>query len=124
MAAMTCPSATATTRRPRPQRVDPALGPDNLDKVIAGKLNLKTGGPLLYGIAGSSNIWISPALTKRQRALVLKETLARLRAHPQVAAAFSAAQIAAAAEPSGPPETWTLIERARGSFGRDARPIS
>jgi predicted AlkP superfamily pyrophosphatase or phosphodiesterase len=101
---------------PMAERIDPAFTLTGVGKDIIAKLKLKVTGPLFYGDAGSGDVWITPNLTRAQRALVTKEALARIRAHPQVAAAFTAAQIAATPEPSGPPETWTLIERARASY--------
>ena len=47
------------------------------------------------------------------RARALAAAIAAYRAHPQVAAVFTRDEIAAAPAPSGPPETWTLLERAR-----------
>ena len=77
---------------------------------------LKLTGTVLVGDSGSGDIWIDPKLTKAQIAAVTADALARYRANPQVAAAFSRAEIEATADPSGPPETWTLIQRARASF--------
>jgi len=37
-------------------------------------------------------------------------------AHPQVAAVFAAGELAAAQMPSGSPETWGLMDRAKASF--------
>jgi hypothetical protein len=47
---------------------------------------------------------------------VLAEAQKRFAAQPQVAAAFTRAQIAAQPFATTPPETWTLLERARASF--------
>ena len=51
-----------------------------------------------------------------QRARVLREAVATYRRHPQVAAVFTKAELAAAPAPSGPPDTWSLIQRAKASF--------
>jgi len=101
---------------PEAARIDPAFSPATIGKDIIAKLKLKVTGSLLYGDAGSGDVWIDPSLTRAQRAAVLKEALARIRAHPQVMAAFAASDIAATPTPSGPPETWTLIQRARASY--------
>ncbi|MDB5704338.1 MAG: alkaline phosphatase [Sphingomonas bacterium] len=101
---------------PEAERIAPGFTPAAIGKTIAARLKLKVTGSLLYGDAGSGDIWIDPTITKVQRAAVLKAALATIRANPQVAAAFSAAQIAATPDPSGPPETWTLIQRARASY--------
>lgn len=101
---------------PEAARIDKAFTPAAIGKDIIAKLNLNVTGSLLYGDPGSGDIWIDPVLTKAQHTAVLKEALARIRAHPQVMAAFAAGDIAATPAPSGPPETWTLIERARASY--------
>ena len=98
---------------PQAQRIDPALSPESIGKAIAAKLSLP--GPLLYGDP-VGDVWIDPKLTPKQHAAVLAEALARYRAHPQVAAAFSRAELLATPDPSGPPEAWTLAQRARASF--------
>jgi len=99
---------------PMAQRTDPSFNLGAIGKAIAAKLNLT--GPLLYGDAASGDVWIDPKLSKAQRAKVTSEALAAIRANPQVAAAFAAADIAATPDPSGPPETWSLIQRARASY--------
>jgi predicted AlkP superfamily pyrophosphatase or phosphodiesterase len=47
---------------------------------------------------------------------VLDEAVRSYRAHPQVAAVFTQAELRAAPSPSGPPDEWSLIDRARASF--------
>lgn len=71
-------------------------------------------GSVLLGTEG--DVYIDDALPAKTRARVLTEALRRYRALPQVAAAFSAAEIMATPMPTTPPETWTLIERARASY--------
>jgi hypothetical protein len=70
---------------------------------------------LLYG-GVNGDIWIDAGLSADQQRKVLAEAVRRYRAHPQVEAAFTKADIAAAPLPAGPPETWTLVQRARASF--------
>ena len=101
---------------PEAARIDPNFTLAGIGQDIIAKLKLKVTGPLLYGDAGSGDVWIDPKLTKEQHAAVLKEALARIRAHPQVADALPASAIAATPSPSGPPETWTLLQRARASY--------
>jgi hypothetical protein len=50
---------------------------------------------------------------------VLDAAIAAYRAHPQVAAVFTRAELMAAPQPSGPPDAWTLIGRAKASFDPD-----
>lgn len=85
-------------------------------KTVAAAIaaDLKLTGPVL--LAAEGDIYIDRALPPATRAKVLTEAAKRFAAMPQVAAAFPRAQIAATPMPVGPPETWTLIERARASF--------
>ena len=75
-------------------------------------------GQLLYG-AVNGEVWIDPRLTRAQRSRVLDEAVRRYRADPQVAAVFTREDRAAAPSPSGPPETWSLLDRSRATFVPD-----
>jgi arylsulfatase A-like enzyme len=61
-------------------------------------------------------MYVEKKLPAAQRARVLAEALKAYRAHPQVAAVFTKAELTAARAPSGPPDAWSLIERAKASF--------
>lgn len=97
-------------------RVDPALGATALGSAIARKLNLR--GPVLIGDYGG-DIYVSHALSAADRASVLSEAQSFYRAHPQVAAVFSADELGRMPLPSGAPDRWSLAERARASFDRE-----
>lgn len=97
---------------PMETHVDPAVSIEAVDKQIAA--DLKLTGPVLLGAEG--DVYLSKTLTPLQRTRVLAEAQQRFRAFPQVAAAFTRAEIAATPMPASPPETWTLLERARASF--------
>ncbi len=99
---------------PAAARIDAGFTTKSVSEAVATQLKLT--GPVLFGDSGSGDVWIDPKLTKVQTAAVSAAALARYRANPQVAGAFSRAQIEATPNPSGPAETWTLIERARASF--------
>jgi len=96
------------------QRVDVALAPAVMGKAIAAKLGI--AGATLRGDIPNGDVWLDAGLTPAQRKTVLAAAVAAYAAHPQVAAVFTAAQINAAPEPSGPPEGWTLVQKARASF--------
>ncbi len=96
------------------QRVDVALAPAVMGKAIAAKLGI--AGPTLFGDIPNGDIWLSTALTPAQRKAVLAEAIARYKALPQVHSVLTAAQIAATPMPSGPPENWTVPQKARASF--------
>ena len=98
---------------PTAARVDPALSASALGKEIAARLGI-AGPTLVGGTAG--DIYFDPKLTRAQRAAVEAEAIRRYSAHPQVQAVLTRAQIATTAAPKGPPETWTLLERAHASY--------
>jgi predicted AlkP superfamily pyrophosphatase or phosphodiesterase len=86
-----------------------------VDAAVTAALGLK--GPVLLGAEG--DVYIADNLPAATRARVSAEAQRRFAAMPQVAAAFPRAQIAAQPMPTTPPETWTLLERARASFDAD-----
>ena len=65
-----------------------------------------------------SNFYTDPALAPAARARLIAAARTAIRAQPDVAAVFTADEIAASPEPSGPPETWPLVMRAKASFYR------
>ncbi|MDH7971849.1 alkaline phosphatase family protein [Sphingomonas sp. AR_OL41] len=108
------PEREVTSGIPEAQRVDLALAPAVMGKAIAAKLGIT--GATLRGDIPNGDVWLDAALTPAQRSMVLDAAVAAYSAHPQVAAVFTAAQIRASAEPSGPPEGWTLLQKARASY--------
>ena len=100
---------------PQAARVDPGLVPEALGKTIAAKLKIAGVEPLLYSDGPFGDFWLNRALKPKQRKAVLGE-LKALVAHPQVAAVFTAEELARAPAPAGSPEAWTLMDRARASF--------
>ena len=99
---------------PGAARVDAALNAGAMGKALGAKLGLK--GPVLFGDGAFGDMYIDRTLTPAQRARVLSEALRTYRAHRQVAEVFTHAQLRAAPAPDGPPDEWTLIERAKASF--------
>src|SRR5687767_2005548 len=95
-------------------RVDPALNAGNMAKALAARLKLS--GDLLYGDGAFGDMYVDRKLTTAQRARVLREAVATYKRHPQVAAVFTKAELAAAPAPAGSPDNWTLIQRAKASF--------
>ena len=83
-----------------------------VDAAVSAALGL--AGPVLIGAEG--DVYLASTLKLADRARVLAEAQKRFAAQPQVAAAFTKAQIAAQPIATSPPETWTLLERARASF--------
>lgn len=95
-------------------RVDPALIPSNMGKTLAARLGLSA--PLLFGEGAFGDIYVDRDLSPEQRRRVLDEAVRAYRSHPQVEEVFTADQLRAAPLPSGPPDRWSLIDRARASF--------
>ena len=94
-------------------RVDPGLAAAVMGKGLATKLVLP--GSLLYGDS-FGDMDIDRALTAPERARVLSEAVAAYRAHPQVEAVFTHAQLARTPLPTTTPDKWSIVERARASF--------
>jgi arylsulfatase A-like enzyme len=95
-------------------RADDALTPAQMGKALAAKLGLP--GPVLLASAAFGDMYIDRNLPPAARARALAAAVAAYRAHPQVAAIFTHQELEAARPPSGPPETWTLLDRAKASF--------
>ena len=95
-------------------RVDAALNANRMSEALARRLGLR--GPVLFGDGAFGDMWMSRALPVRIRARAQAEAIRAWRAHPQVQAVFTRAEIAATPSPSGPPETWSLLQRLRASF--------
>ncbi|MES2157621.1 MAG: alkaline phosphatase family protein [Pseudomonadota bacterium] len=100
---------------PMEQRVDMALTPKALNIAIADKAGLP-GKKVIWGDGPSGDLYFDKGLTPAQHIRVEAEALKLLRAHPQVETVFTRAQIAATPSPSGPPESWSLLQEARASF--------
>lgn len=95
------------------QRVDPALAASAVSKAVAANLGLT--GPLLFGDS-MGDIYVNRALSSADQARVLAEALRIYRAHPQVEAVFTRDDLERIPVPTGSPDRWSLIERARASF--------
>jgi predicted AlkP superfamily pyrophosphatase or phosphodiesterase len=94
-------------------RVDPALSAKAVGAKIAQNLGLS--GQILFGGIGG-DLYFAPGLTRSQRSAAEAEALRIFRAHPQVDSVFTKSELAEMPLPSGPPATWTLLQRARASF--------
>lgn len=109
------PERLAQQALPRAVRVDDSLSPGTLAKAVTARTGVTSPkGPLLASDGG--DVWVSPVLDPEQRAQVIDAVVQIARAHPQVAAVYTAAELAATPAPSGSPQDWTLKERARASF--------
>lgn len=100
---------------PAAARADKALMPDALSAVVAAKTGLEARD-LIQADGPSGDFWVRRDLSDADKARVIATAKAELMAHPQVAAVFAAGELAAAQMPSGSPETWGLMDRAKASF--------
>jgi predicted AlkP superfamily pyrophosphatase or phosphodiesterase len=102
---------------PRAARVDSSLLPGELSKAVTAKTGIAPAqGPLLIADGPFGDFYVSRTVSAAQRAQVVQTLLGIVRAHPQVAAAFSAEEIQKTPLPTGNPQDWTLKERARASY--------
>jgi predicted AlkP superfamily pyrophosphatase or phosphodiesterase len=100
---------------PMESRVDAALTPKALNATIAQKVGMP-GRTLIWADGAAGDLYFDRGLSAAERTKVEAETLKLLRAHPQVQAVFTKAEIAATPSPTGRPENWSLIQEARASF--------
>jgi predicted AlkP superfamily pyrophosphatase or phosphodiesterase len=100
---------------PAAQRADKALLPDALSAVVAAKTGLDAKD-LIQADGPSGDFWVRRDLPEADKARVIEAAKAELMANAQVAAVFTAAELAAAPSPTGSPETWSLMDRAKASF--------
>lgn len=103
---------------PMESRVDAALTPKALNATIAQKVGMP-GRTLIWADGAAGDLYFDRGLSAAERTKVEAETLKLLRAHPQVQAVFTKAEIAATPSPTGRPENWSLIQEARASFYPD-----
>ncbi|QNE31903.1 alkaline phosphatase family protein [Sphingomonas sp. NBWT7] len=97
---------------PMEAHVDPTLAAKVVGPAIGQALGI--AGPVLLG--PESDLYIANDVPAAKRPAVIAEAVKRYRAMPQVAAVLTRAEIEATPMPRTPPETWTLVERARASY--------
>jgi len=95
-------------------RVDSALSASAMGKALVTKLGLP--GPGLLGDNSVGDMYVDKRLSASEQQQLLDAAIAAYRAHPQVEAVFTAAQIAATPIATTPPETWSLIQRVRAGY--------
>jgi len=94
-------------------RADPGLRAGVIGPKLVTQLGLT--GPGLFGDL-SGDMYVDRSLSPANRGKLLAAAVAAYRAHPQVEAAFTAAELAVTPVPTGPPTDWSLKQRARASF--------
>ena len=99
---------------PGAARIDPSLSAGAMGLKLVNQLGLNGFGLLGEGPPG--DIYLDRALSPADKTRLLTAAVAAYKAHPQVDAVFTAAQLAATPVATTPPDQWTLIQRARASF--------
>lgn len=99
---------------PGAARADAALAPQAIGGVLAAELGLRTSALLGAEIFG--DVYVSRDVPAELRSHALARARELYLAQPQVAAVFTADELRAVPEPSGPASEWSLIERYRASF--------
>ena len=90
------------------------LAPSAVDRAIRDAFGLPS--QVLWGDGPFGDFYVSRTLSAADRARVTAEAIRRYRASPRVARVFTHAELRAAPAPSGPPEEWSLLDRAKASF--------
>ena len=82
----------------------------------AARTKLYEDAQVIFADGPFGDFFVSKALAPDVRAKAIAALAARLGHHAQVAAAFTASDLAKAPLPAGSPQDWTLRDRARASF--------
>ena len=99
------------------ERAAADLYPAQTSAIISQRTGIKaSNGDVLLGTGPFGDIYVNRTLSAPQRTKVLAQARAFYAAHPQIAAVFTADELRAAPAPSGPPEDWSLLTRAKASF--------
>jgi predicted AlkP superfamily pyrophosphatase or phosphodiesterase len=101
---------------PGAARVDVGLTGSELTAAIAAQTGITPSGRLLYSDGPFGDFYLSADLNPADKEKAELALVAAARAHPQVAVTFTRAELAAAPTPTGSPQDWTLLQRARASF--------
>lgn len=96
------------------ERADPALRATTMGQALGRELGLS--GPVLFGDSVFGDMYVDRGLPEADRARVLAAALRAYRAHPQVAAVYTRAEIEAEQVPRLPPDAWRPLQRLRASY--------
>jgi predicted AlkP superfamily pyrophosphatase or phosphodiesterase len=96
------------------ERVDAALMPSAVGAVVAKALDLK--GDTLLGEAPFGDIYVSQAVAPEKRSEVRDAAMKVYREHRQVEAVVDGEFLAQLPMPTGDPDSWTVVDRARASY--------
>ena len=102
---------------PDAKRISPELEGDALAAAVSKETGITAPhGKLIYGGGASGDLYLGDGLTAAQRKTVTDALVALLKANPEVAAVYTAGELAKVPVPHGNPQDWTMIQRVRASF--------
>jgi predicted AlkP superfamily pyrophosphatase or phosphodiesterase len=103
---------------PQARRIDDSLSNAALTQAVIARSGVAApaSGPLLYSDGPFGDFYVSRALSPDDRARAIAGLVEVAKANPQVQEAFTAQELAATPSPTGSPQDFTLIQRARASF--------
>jgi len=112
------PERNGSRSVPQATRLEPELLPQTIGDSVADKFKLAKP-ILLGGNYYGSDIYLAPSVPAGKRQQVLDELRKRYEQYDQVEKVFTRKQLDAAKMPSGPPDQWSLLDRARASYHKD-----
>ena len=95
-------------------RIEANLNAGAIGLQLARRLGIPGFGLLGEGAGG--DVYVDRTIPEADRKRLLEAAVSAYRSHPQVEAVFTADQIAATRMPTGSPDKWSLIQRARASY--------
>lgn len=108
------PERAVQQGQPQAHRVSEEWAPAKLGASLASELGI--AGPVFAEGSTSGDVWFAPTLSTVDRARVLAALRGRAGPAGDLAAVYSAEELAAAPIPSGNPREWSVLERVRASY--------
>ncbi len=102
---------------PEAARVQSELAVEKVDSELRNRFGLERQA--LYGEYVSGDMYVDPRLEPDLRRQVIDAAISHYRRHPHVARVLTRSEIEASAPPAGPPDTWSLVQRAAASYDRE-----
>ena len=100
--------------QPEAARAQAQLAVNAVDALLRERFGLQNRA--LYGEFVGGDMHVDRALAPELRQQVIDEAIRIYRSNPQVARVFTRSEIETAPPPAGPPDTWSLLQRAAASF--------
>ncbi len=101
---------------PAASRATAELLPARLSEAVKARTGIAAADAIVLADGPAGDFYISRALPPEDQARAKAALLDILKGQPQVAAVFTAEELAATPAPTGSPQDWSLLERARASY--------